>query len=132
MMKAHEKVNPRTHRGPVSHFWSWPEAKQLNSKGSSALNTLLTWQGTALCLSLQTHFRFGSASYPANLESTATFAHPAPFTQSYQKYSRKSEKFSATMSSLKQNQGKKKHKKSLFLQCNLMHTAVRSHDFVTE
>ena len=112
----------------MSHFWRWPAAKQLNSKSSSSLNTLRMLEGRARCMSLQTCFRFVSVSYLANSESRATLAHPAPFTQSYQKYSRKSEKLSATMSSLKQKQqGKGPIRKAYFT-----HIAVRSHHFVTE
>ena len=99
----------------MSHFWSCPEEKQLNCKGSSTLNTQQTREGTALCLSLQTCFRFDSAFSFASSEGRGTLAHPAPFTQSYQKESRKSERLIATLSSLKlKQQGKRPIRKNLF------------------
>lgn len=72
---------------------------QLNSKGNSTQNTLQTWEGTAV--SLWTHWTVLTA------ESRATFVHPAPLTRSCQKHSRKSEKLSTTVSSLKLKQQEK-------------------------
>lgn len=59
-------------------------------------------EGTAMYLP---YYRVGSASHLANSQSRVTIAHPlVPFMQTYHKYSRRLERFSAAIFPLKQEQ----------------------------